>query len=431
MTLIRKFYDVAEAQGGGADTEVLDAPVDTAPKQSIAALMAAQGTKTTENTVHKPTAQDILPKSEAETKLQTKTEALSAEKTVDTTTSQTPDVKAEAKKESPTKQEEVKVEAPKPQTEEVQQPKLSLQEILKTEQPDNVLKALGYDDKVVGFMKDLKELDPKMLAFLETWKSNGDLKSYLREMTTDYSKMPPEDVMKHQLREEYPKASDKALELLLRTKVIEKYNLNSDDPEEVEEGRMLLEAESDKYRDEMIARQNEKLLPKPPEPKQEQPDNSAELQKQEFDKYVSTVNDNPLTKELINTKKITIGEGDDKYNHPVADPKAITDILFDSDKWANSFFTKTNNPDGTVTYVPDVEKQLFVAAAVLDHKGLQREMAKHYLSLGGERAIKPIENAKPPEGDKSTRAEKQPQTAAEAMAKQGRINAGGGFTMNV
>jgi len=81
---------------------------------------------------------------------------------------------------------------------------------------------LGYDENSVSFVKELKELDPKMVKFLDTWKNNGDaLQDYLKEAATDYATMPSEDVMRHQLREEYPKASEKQLEILFRKEVIE------------------------------------------------------------------------------------------------------------------------------------------------------------------------------------------------------------------
>ena len=86
-------------------------------------------------------------------------------------------------------------------------------------------------------------------------------------MSTDYGKMPAEEVMRHQLRKEYPKASDKAFEVVYQEEVVNKYKLNEDDftEAEVERGKLLLEAKADKFRDELIKEQEDYLFQKAPE----------------------------------------------------------------------------------------------------------------------------------------------------------------------
>ena len=70
--------------------------------------------------------------------------------------------------------------------------------------------------------------------------------------------------MRHQLRREFPKASPQQLDALYKREVIKAYSLDSVDEEELEEGRALLEAKADKFRDQFTQDQQSKLLPAPP-----------------------------------------------------------------------------------------------------------------------------------------------------------------------
>ena len=389
--MVRKFYDLAGAETGG---------------NNIAALMAKSGViNETDNMVATPVE---IPEIKAET---SQTDGTPVATTTDLPAAET------ASPETPSQTETV-VEPVKPVEVQAQEPvkPISLQEVLRNNQPEVILKELGFDDNLVGFLKEFKELDPKMVAFLNTWKTGGDIQAYVKEMSTDYTKMPAEEVMRHKLRQEYPNASERQLDILYRKEVAEKYNLQSDDETEAEEGRLLLEAKADKYRTDFTQRQQQFLLPKAPEPKADQPNLELERQKQEFEAYKSVVAQHDLTKNILATKQFSIGEGAEKFNFPV-DPQGLTDLLYDSGKWAASLY----NEDGS----PKVEHQLLVAAVAKYGKEFLTEYAKHFKSLGGKAVIDPLENAKPVDGVQPAPTQAAPKNAAEAMARWGTFNNGG------
>jgi hypothetical protein len=247
--------------------------------------------------------------------------------------------------------------------------------------------------------------------------------SYLKELSTDYTKMPAEEVMRHQLRQEYPTLSEKHLQVLFEDEVAEKFKLDPEkySEEEVERGKLLLEAKAERYRTQLIQNQQNFLLPKPPEPKQAEPDPQEAAAKQAFESYKQTVTENPVTKNIVAQKSISIGEGDDKFNFPV-DPDGLTKVLFDESKWQETQFDIVRNPDGSVkSYTPKTEHQLLVAAVAVHGKKIFDDYAKHLKALGSKAVIDPIENAKPPEQNNATPAQVAPQSAAEAMARQGRL----------
>jgi hypothetical protein len=399
----RKFFDTAAPDTGSASA---------AP--SIASLMAKSGVV---NSTDTPVATPINITEKKEETAQTApanipAESAKIEAPAVTATPESPKPTTETATAQPQKEAAPKVQ--------------SWQEVLRSQQPDTILKELGFDAKTVGFLKGKKGIDEKLLNLFSHWETNnGDVTKYLKELSTDYSKMPAEDVMRHQLREEYPKATEKQIDALFKKQVLDAYkidpNLYTED--EVAEGRLLIEAIADKHRDKLTADQQNFLLPKPSE-RTAEPDLQAQAQQQEVQEYQKYIQEHSYTKGLFTNNKITIGEGEEAFNFPI-NPSEITEILFDSNKWAENLFIPNEMPDGSKKYLPDTEKQFLVAAIVKYGKPFLDEYAKHSRALGAKAAIEPLENATPPVGGQPAKAEAATTNPAAAMAKGGRIVSGG------
>lgn len=395
---IKKFFDPGENAGGG---------------NPIAALMAKAGII---NETETPVAEPVQINPEVK-------EPSAAPEVQNVATTPAPSTVETANPQTPSQEEQViapKVDTPAPAA---QQP-VPLQEVLGQYKPEQVLKELGFDDNLVSFFKELKEVDPKMVAFLNTWKNNGDLNGYLKQLTTDYSKMSAEDVMREQLKQEYPDASPRQIDILFNREVVKAYSLDSSDPNELEEGKELLEAKAAKFRSSLVQNQQNYLLPKPPEPKQVEPDNTAELVKQEVETQRSQVLNSDFLKGIISSKNFVIGEGEDAFSFPVDNPNELVDVLYDTDKYLDAIFEKSQK-DGKIVYSPKTEHQVLVGLVAKYGKSFLNEYAKHHKSLGGKIAVDPIENAKPPEGVVPAPVQVAPKTAAEAMARHGQNNSGG------
>lgn len=393
MNFIRKFYDagVVEA-GGGAEAAVAE---DLSPAASLAKF----GQKSDENRV----TPVIIPEKKAEPKVGEEKPAATAEETKATEKpAETPQGKSI---EEPKKAEIVPI---------VQEPAKvqTLDEVLKTNQPDTIFKALGYDEQMAKIVGELKDADPKLIGIVQAYKE-GTLGNYIKELSTDYSKMDAEDVMRHQLRVDYPKATPKQLEILYKREIVDAYNLDSGDDNEVAEGKELLAAKADRYRDSFIDNQNKYLLPSKPEPKAAPAsDNTAEVQAQQrVEAYKNGLLEDPFTKDIIANKKITLGEGEEKFSYPV-EANALIDILTDGKKWAETMWD-------TETEKPKIEHQLAVAAFALDSKKFLNEYAKHLKAVGAKEVIEPIDNASKPENSTPAKSEVEPKTPAANLAKHG------------
>lgn len=418
MVFIRKFYDVAEAEisGGGNDTDTLVQP-------SIAQMLAKHGTKNSSQDLVAPPIQ--IQRTPDQKITETKEEPGKAEIVTPAATANEQNNAEQAKPESHLQEKEESKAEEQKISEPAQQNQPSLQEVLKSQQPDTVLKELGFDDTKVKFIQRVKDLDPTMVAFLDKWENKEDLRGYLKELTTDYSKMSAEEVMRHQLRVEYPKASEAALNALFKKEIIGAYNLNSEDEDEVAEGRLLLDAKAENYRDKLIANQQKFLLPDPPEAKANEPDLQAQKAQQEIEAYTQQVSNDPYIKEIENSKSITIGEGDEKFSFPI-DVSQLKAVLTDNSKWFETQFDVVKNSDGSIkSATPKIRIQALTAAFALDPDKFLNDYATKLKAIGGKKAIEPIHNAKPPENTTISNGQAKPATAAEAMAKQGKVNMGG------
>ncbi len=406
MIFLRKFHDPAVAEPA---TQVAEQPV-----QSIAQMMATQGTFNSSGNMA-ATPLSISEKKEEPTSVSEEVPAATA------TTTSNPET-ANQESQSPVKEPEA-VQSAQIAPEPTKVP--TWQEVLKSQQSDTVLKALGFDDKTVKLAKEIQE-NPKMISLYNHWKEKGDVTAYLRELTTDYTKMPAEEVMRHQLRQEYPKASDAALNAIFKNEIVKAYKLDSDEPEEVEEGRLLLEAKADKFRDSFIQNQEKFLLPPAPEAKDslgEYIEQQNQERSQRDEVYKSQLVESPFFKNIVSSKQISIGEGAEKFNFPV-DAQQIMETLTDTRKFAESLFD-IKQENGKTILNPKIEKQLLVGTFMNDPYKFLSDYAKHFKSLGGQAAIEPIQNATLPNNNTASVSEAAPKNAAEAMARQGRINSGG------
>lgn len=390
---IRKFYDV----------DAPEAPAVSGPI-NIAAIMAKQGVLST------PERPAEVPKINTTEK---KEETAPASQAAPANANE-PKPAAKADPSSPSPSKEPTTASPQTAAPATAQ---TWQEVLRSQQPDTIFKELGLDEEVVNLSKKIKD-NPKMAGFFKHWETtNGDYKPYLEALSTDFSKMPPEEVMKRQLQKKYPELDTKQLDTLYKIKVTHRYKLDDVlySEEEVADGRVELMADVKPIRAALAAEQENYLLPKPPEPQAAGPDLAAQKVQQDYEAYKSGILDSPQMKNIIATKQMVFGDGDEAYKHPV-DPNRISQILLEPDAWAEAFF----NPDKT----PDVETQTLIGAILAD-KSLIKKMQAHFKSIGGKAFSDQLDNASKPAAGAAAHAEVETTDPAAAAAKRGRLVPGG------
>lgn len=401
MFTYKKYFDALTA-----DTQA--APAET---PSLASIMVKSGS------FNSPGREGVIPSINTEKKEEPQpatpaTPALATE----------PTPAAQAKPESPSPKQE-----PTPASPQIADPAKvpSWQEVLKTQQPDAIFKELGFDEKVLNLSSRLKD-KPEMVAFLDHWESKGEMKPYLDALNTDYQKMSPEEVMKHQLRAQNPELDAKQLDTLFKIKVTNRYKLDEQlySEDEVAEGRIELLADAKPIRGMLAEEQKKFLLPTAPEPKPAGPDLQAEKWQQEITNYKSKYTEDPFIKDIQANKRITIGEGPEAFHYPV-DPEALVNQLVNVEQWQDLLDNKVVNADGSTSFSPKVRTQALLSAIGRNETGFFKALETHYKSLGGKAAIEPIENAKPLGSATPAHAEVDTNNPVAAMAKKGRITMGG------
>jgi hypothetical protein len=299
---------------------------------------------------------------------------------------------------------------------------LSWQDILKEQPVTDVLKAIGLDDAAVKFLNGRKTIDPKIAGLISHYEAKGDVKPYFEALTMDYSKMSDQDVMRRHLQAKYSNLTPEEFEELYRDEVIDRYKLDPDmyDEKQRKLGTIRLKADAGEPRAAMLAKQQELLLSPPPEAQVPQELLDYQLKdkagKEAQEAYTGMLTNSPQFKDIVQQKKIVIGEGEEAYNYALDNPEETLAPLINTQKWYELMF----NPDDT----PRIGTQTLIAAIARDPVKFLADYGKHHQAIGASRALAPINNASPAQGTPARDGNAPLEPVAE-MAKNGRLVTGG------
>lgn len=267
---------------------------------------------------------------------------------------------------------EVKEAAAAP-TQEKETPKFDWKKELKGLERKEVLKELGLDDFEIGM--------------LDYRAKTGDLSPYLEVKTVDYSKLNDEQILKLDMKKQYPGLTEASLNFQFNREQREKYFLDREEyPEDSDEakfGQERLRLDADKKRKEFIEQQESFKAPeKAPDTAQLQ--READEQKRQANLKDAVLN-NEATISFTQQKALKFGEGEESFNYPVDN---VDDVV------SNALNVITNsdreNLDGLS--LNDFFKGIAVAAnlpAFLDAYG------KHHQALGHKKVQDEMQNISP------------------------------------
>ena len=246
--------------------------------------------------------------------------------------------------EVPTSEESVSEE--QPQVEEAPEAKVE-------EAPEAVIEnpIITEETKVKDAFEELGFTEENQKEYLkkiaEAIKTNT-LNELIQNLSVNYDNMNEAELLELQIKDkiksEYPNISDKALKVALekeKNKILDEYDITSDDEETAEAGLELLKLRMDKVREEYKSKQAAYQPPKY-EPKSEVAPQNEELEKarQEF---VSKIEKSAFISEVERTKVVAFGEF--KMDVPQGfDPKGQT---INVNSFLSKFFDKDGNIDET------------------------------------------------------------------------------------
>lgn len=172
---------------------------------------------------------------------------------------------------------------------------------------------------------------------VEYYEKTGDLTPYLQAKTVDFTKMDDAEIMRRNLREQYPDVSEKAFDRLFKQQVADKFKLDAEEwgEDDAELGKELLKSEADKLRSKYIDWQKGFVAPDP----QSNPEADAQdLAMQEaFAQFEKSVIESPITKSIIDAKRLSIKAGDDEFNYELPEAQSMVEMTLDNEKFFQQF----------------------------------------------------------------------------------------------
>jgi hypothetical protein len=274
--------------------------------------------------------------------------------------------------------------APAPQSPAAVPVTTDWREDAKKADPSELMALLGFDDKLKGFVNK--------------WKSGEDVTPYVRAASVDYSKMPAEDVMRHQLRAEFPELSEEDFQLVYESRVTNKYQLDPElfDEKQRKVGAIMLNTDANKVRTQLTtAQQNMILNTKPPIPSGPTPEQLAEQARQTRNWFKTEVLKDPLAASVLANKKLTIGEGAEAFHFDIPDPDDLFEVVSNQQKMMEHIFDK-RTVEGKELLFPNGSKNTLMGIVAKYGMQIFDLYGKHMRALGAAQALEPIENSSRP-----------------------------------
>lgn len=255
----------------------------------------------------------------------------------------------------------------------------------------------SHKDKLIEKL-GLDEFD---LEFSKYRKQGGDPYEYLKAKSFDWNKVSDVDIVKGSIKEKYSELTEDDLEVLYEAE-LKKYGLHPDSSEDEQRvGKVLLKAEAHKLRSAKVEEQKKFVIPEVQ--KQEQLDLVAP--------YKALVESNPVTRELLESKKVVLGSTD-KFTFNIENPTDLVKLQYDADVQRKYLFNEKGEPD--------LKKQYAMAVlAVIGPDAFAEKFINYGKRLGKKDMVEEGQNIQRP----ISQTPGSPMTEADAMrqAKVGTV----------
>lgn len=293
----------------------------------------------------------------------------------------TEDKKEEKVEEQAAVVEEKKEEKVEPKKEEPAFVAPDWKEIVKKQSRSEVLSLFEIDEAALNLSNELKadEFVNKLVTYR---KENGNLTPFIEAATKDWDKASHIDLLRDDLRKQYPNLSPEKFEILAKNRIDKRFILTDETPaDEAELAAVELETEGEKIRQQRKDDQKKFLdSVKPVDKSADTQRLAAEQQaaaKKEFDLFNAMIDADPSFIKLNAEKKISFGSKENVFSQE-ANPTMIKDQAVNAGKFLDQFWTtdKAGKP------FFNVEKWSRVAKYAENPEALEDLLINHGRSLG-------------------------------------------------
>lgn len=277
------------------------------------------------------------------------------------------------------------------------------------------LKAQGFDEQFINLAK--------------VYKQEGNISRYAEAMSTDFTKMPDEQIHRLNLQREYPEATPDQLDILFESEVKAKYKLDPEtfDPEstEAKAARLKMQMDAKKLRSKFTTENEGYKLPSRDVAAEHQQQQQAEADKKQ--QIRNALFDAQYSKSVLNDKKVVLTNlsiKDDNgkvtsaipdFTMELADPNEIQDFLTDPQAYKKHMTDAQGNLD------PEAHWQ--VATFATNRSGYNQALINYGKMLGKEELLEEKHN---PPARTGTPASAANESLNDAFGSRGKHGKNGG-----
>lgn len=236
---------------------------------------------------------------------------------------------------------------------------------------------------------DIKELLKEIgvsefaIEINEHLKNGGDAMDYLNAKAVDYNKVSDTEILKADLKKQYPSFTSAQIDLMFNRK----YSVSEDASDEDKEfAELQVKADAHNARQAKITEQQKFKIPTAAP----QVDNSAAqaAQEQQIEAARQWYNNHEATKSLESSKRVTLNLGDNgNFNFDVDRPELLTKVITDGPTWQKLTLNKQGEPD--------VAKMQKIGLYAINPEKFEADLVNYGKSLALATLIKEGQNVSP------------------------------------
>ena len=283
-------------------------------------------------------------------------------------------------------------------------------ELIKKADRKEVLKEAGLDDF---------ELD-----FIEYRKSGGDPRRYLEAATRDWNKVSDLDVIRQELRQEFnelagPETDEETFALWEEKQLRNRFKIGEDfvDDKEKKLADMELKFQANKLRKKYSEEDKKFLIPEKKTDPQDKMLDEVTAQREAVKTFMS---EHQATKNLITTKQIISGEGDEQVKFNIPNPEKLVDLASNPDRIFEAFQRPVMDAGGKEIGREFDPALLYKALAyALHEKEMEKTWIDHGKSLGIASEEKDLHNIPKENGVRAADGGKK-ESLNDAFSKRGK-----------
>lgn len=279
---------------------------------------------------------------------------------------------------------------------------------IKKANPKEILKELGYDDFIA--------------EFAEFRKNGGDAYKYLEAKAFDWGNVTHQELVKDDLKLQYPHLTDDKIERLYQAKY-KQSDMAADEDREV--GLIQLEADAELVRQKRINEQKAFQIPELARPQEAIDLQNRVIEQQKLDaensqRIFEFFREHEATKSLYESKRVAIDLGDNgKFNFNIDKPENLMSVALDSEKWQRAISINPQEAD-TSKLIPDVAKLQKIALVALN-PNYEKDLVNYGKSLGLKAIVEEGQNARRPTGGSPAQPNESFAEAIKNRAKVGTL----------